>query len=171
MTAIAYHKGSLIADNVHLTLSTPAQKVIYPKIFVSKCKTFAYGFTGTTLNDTVRGEVEEFVRKGISTLIISKRDFVLTTDFCKEGLELNVENGLAITSHHAFYFREETKKMFRLVSTQGIGSGGDILTGVLLSGKSPETALKMVNMVDTMSGSTATIIKGSSLKPFILKGE
>lgn len=173
MTAIVYHKGQLIADDVHLALTCPIRRLRHKKIFVSKDKTFAYGFASTTLNDSIRPMVEEWVRKCIEQLSVSTSDSIDVSEI-DPSFSLNIEYGYAMTKHEVFFFRQDKGKgIVRRTTgiTQGCGSGGALCAALLITGSSIEKAMKQTNAIDPVgTGDTPTIIKASSLKPFIIRG-
>lgn len=173
MTTIVYHKGQLIADDVHLALTNPVQRLRKKKIFISKDRSFAYGFASTSINDSIRPSIEEWVRKCIEELTVSTTDSINISDI-DDAFSLNIEYGYAMTKHEVFFFRQDKGEgIVRRTTgiTQGCGSGGVLCATLLLTGSSIEKAMKQTSEIDTIgTGSTPTIIKASSLKPFVIRG-
>lgn len=171
MTAIVHHKGMLIADDLHLSLSFPIQRFHKKKIFISPCKTFAYGFCNSSIEDSMKPDIEFFVRKAIEQLSVQKSEFILRKDIDAE-FDFNVENGIAITRHEAFFFNDKTTGIRRATGiTQGCGSGGIMLSAMLATGVSIEKAFKKLAEIDPYCCSgNFTIIKNTQLKPFIIRG-
>lgn len=173
MTAIAYYNGMIVGDNQHLSLSLPIQKKFGDKVFVSQCKTFAYGFSGTSVNKTIQPLLEAFIQKAIEYLTLHQSDKINSKDIDPE-FQMNLDHGVVMTKSESFVFRlyggEGNIVRNNVDIAHGCGSGGIVLASLLLVDTDPYVAMEMVNSVDPLTGTEATVIKASSLKQFILRG-
>ncbi|MNH59230.1 hypothetical protein D3C73_110580 [compost metagenome] len=170
MTAIVYHDGKLIGDRKQVALVIPTAFEDGPKVFISRDKQFAYGATGSAIDESIRDELELKLRVVLERLVIDKRDVVPLEDILEDKIECFL-HGTLMTRDQQFGIMQYGSRFRRLAGhTHGTGTGGTLLASMLKCGMSIKAAMPVVERLDLLTGSKADVIYASRLKPFVIKG-
>ncbi|MNW89889.1 hypothetical protein D3C86_191880 [compost metagenome] len=170
MTAIVYHDGQLIGDRKQVALVIPTAFEDGPKVFISRDKQFAYGATGSAIDESIRDELELKLRVVLERLVIDKRDVVPLEDILEDKIECFL-HGTLMTRDQQFGIMQYGSRFRRLAGhTHGTGTGGTLLASMLKCGMSIKAAMPVVERLDLLTGSKVDVIYASRLKPFVIKG-
>ncbi|MNB58519.1 hypothetical protein D3C87_332730 [compost metagenome] len=170
MTAIVYHDGKLIGDRKQVALVIPTAFEDGPKVFISRDKQFAYGATGSAIDESIRDELELKLRVVLERLVIDKRDVVPLEDILEDKIECFL-HGTLMTRDQQFGIMQYGSRFRRLAGhTHGTGTGGTLLASMLKCGMSIKAAMPVVERLDLLTGSKVDVIYASRLKPFVIKG-
>lgn len=170
MTAIVYHDGKLIGDRKQVALVIPTAFEDGPKVFTSRDKQFAYGATGSAIDESIRDELELKLRVVLERLVIDKRDVVPLEDILEDKIECFL-HGTLMTRDQQFGIMQYGSRFRRLAGhTHGTGTGGTLLASMLKCGMTLKAAMPIVERLDMLTGSKVDVIYASRLKPFVIKG-
>lgn len=170
MTAIVYHDGKLIGDRKQVALVIPTAFEDGPKVFISRDKQFAYGATGSAIDDSIRDELEHKLRVVLERLVIDKRDVVPLEDILEDKIDC-FTHGTLMTRDQQFGIMSYGSRFRRLAGhTHGCGTGGNLLAAMLKCGMTIKAAMPVVERLDLLTGSKVDVIYASRLKPFVIKG-
>ncbi|MNN16699.1 hypothetical protein D3C81_1298480 [compost metagenome] len=141
-----------------------------PKVFISRDKQFAYGATGSAIDESIRDELELKLRVVLERLVIDKRDVVPLEDILEDKIECFL-HGTLMTRDQQFGIMQYGSRFRRLAGhTHGTGTGGTLLASMLKCGMSIKAAMPVVERLDLLTGSKVDVIYASRLKPFVIKG-
>lgn len=171
MTAIVYHDGKLIGDRKNVALTLPTAFVDAPKVFISKDRQFAYGVAGTTINDSIRPEMEQQLRVLLEHAVLAKEDVIEVSKLFKETYIDGFSHGTIMTRELQFGIFGLGGRARRLDGhTHGIGTGGNLLAACLICGVDLKQAMVVVNRIDMLTGTKIDVIHANKLKPFVIRG-
>lgn len=173
MTAIVYYKGKLIGDNKHALLCNPFAFEYGPKVYVSRCGSFAYGTSGPSITESFRDRVEHALRVILEHHVLVSNDINVITKYIREEVSRYITNTIVVTRNLPFFIMDKGNDIqLRSMagSAHGIGSGGLILVALLRCGVKVPEAMRLAALYDDMTGSEGDVIHTKDLKPFTILG-
>lgn len=173
MTTIAYHKGVLYADRLHLRAGMPVSTFKATKIFTAANKQFAYGVSGRGVSDANKPLIEEHLHDILQkTCTENFNDQILFNKVANEKVvDMLGSYGMwiVITRTRAFIISPAWVRDVGDVIT-AIGTGGWMVSGMMYAGMAPDKALMNLGDLDVCTGGGVDKITAKSLKPFIITG-
>lgn len=168
MTTIAYYQGQLIGDRKQVALTDPTSFRDGTKAFVSEDGSFAYGFSGDAVSESMRKTIEGAIRRIIQKVLLSSS---ATVDIDNSELVLikGLSVGVIATKQNAWFLNSFRGTALDLDGhAHGCGTGGAFLCALLTCGMTLEEAMVKCAEFDPMSSPNMDIIKLDELEDFVI---